>query len=146
MPISWIRELLVDAPLDLTLVVHAVKSNHSLKENVEFGMTVRIFRDFEQGLKNVGNDLRKVINQMRCLVYIIQSRYLYKPAHVGREQLVVHNPGSELVPLLQIAAINGDSPFYKLVLAGFEIRNDFFGNLCEVATVDEIVRLKENRS
>lgn len=62
-----------------------------------------------------------------------------------REELVIDNPRCKLIPLVNGAAIDGDSPFDHLILARLKIRDDLLGNFCQVSAVNEIVRLQENR-
>jgi hypothetical protein len=64
---------------------------------------------------------------------------------VGHE-FVVDNPCGELVPFVNGLAVDGDSPFYHLVLARLKIRYDLLGDLRKISTVDEVVSLQEDGS
>ena len=61
-----------------------------------------------------------------------------------RYQLVVDHPSRQLAPLIDGSAIDRDSPFHKLVFAGFEVRNDFLGQFCQITTFDIVVGLQKD--
>lgn len=103
-------------------------------------------RDFEEGLEDVDDNLLKVLHQFRRFVHIEETRNLDQPSDVRGEELVIDNPGRELIPLLEISTIDGYTPFYHLVLASLEIGNDFFGNLGQVASMNEVVCFQKDGS
>lgn len=109
-------------------------------------MARRVFGDFEERPEEIHNDLLKVVHQPTAFVHIEQSRDLDQPTDVVREQLVIHNPGRQFVPLVNGFAVDRDTPLHHLVLARLQIRNDFLRNLSEIPPVDEVVRLQEDSS
>lgn len=110
-------EFLKDAPLHFALVVNTVETDDPLKEYVELWVAARVFSHLEQRLEDVDNDLLEVVHEASGLVHIVQTRDLDEPPHVRREKLIVDDPSSQLVPFLQVATIDGDAPFYELILA-----------------------------
>lgn len=137
-------ELSVQSALRFALVINAIEANDSLEEDMKLFMAGRIFRNFEEGLKDVLDDLLKVVHQASRLVDIEQSGDLDEPPDVVREQLVVDNPCCEFIPLVECSSVNRDSPFNHLVLARLEIRDDFFGDLSKIPAVDEVIGLQED--
>ena len=113
---------------------------------MKFWVTSWIFGDFEERLKDIDDDLLKVIHESRCFVHIIQTRNLNKPSDVGRKEFVVHDPGGKLIPFLEFATVDRYTPFYHLVFAGLQVRDNLFGDFCEVSAVDKVVRLQKNGS
>jgi hypothetical protein len=53
MPVFRVGELLVVATFGLRLVINCVKADDTLQKDVQFRVGRRIFRDLEQGSKNV---------------------------------------------------------------------------------------------
>ena len=111
------REFLIHPSFNLALIVDAVETNHSLQENVKLRMASWVPSNLEEGLEHVRDDLLEVVHKTGCLVHIVQTGHLDEPSHVGREKLVVDNPSSEFVPLFNVAAVDGNTPFNKLILA-----------------------------
>ena len=70
------------------------------------------------------DDILKVADQSATLVNIIESRNLNQPAHVGRKELVLHDPFSELIPLGFRATIDRNTIFGHLVFGRLQIRDD----------------------
>ena len=64
-PLLGQRELAIDAAFSLALIVHGIETNHTLQENVQLGVRLRVSGDFEQGLEEVDDDLLEVIHQVR---------------------------------------------------------------------------------
>lgn len=116
------------APLNLAFVIDAIEANDPLQEDVELGVACRVFGHLEQRLEDVYNDLLEIVHQTSCLVHIEQAWYLNEPSHVGGKEFVVNNPSCELVPLINVSTVNGDAPFYELILACLEIGDDFLGD------------------
>lgn len=139
-------ELSKQAPLCLALVIDTVEPNDSLEENVELLMARRVFGDLEERLEEVYNDLLEVIHQSTGFIDIEKSGDLDQPADVVGEQLVIHNPGGEFVPLVNGPAVDRNTPLDHLVFARFQIRDDFFCNLGEISSVDEVISLEEDGS
>jgi hypothetical protein len=113
---------------------------------MKFRMTGWILGNFKQRLEEVNDDLLEIIHQATRFVHIEQPRDLDKPADVVREQLIIHDPRCELVPLIDSFTIDGNTPLDHLVLAGFEIRDDLFRDLGEISPVNKVVRLEEDGS
>ena len=107
-------------------------------------MRRRVLRGFKKGLEDIGNDLLEGVHCARVFVHVIKARDLDEPADVGRVQFVVDHPSGESIPLIQAAAVDTDPPFDHLILAAFQIRDDFFCDLGKVSAVYEVVRLQEN--
>jgi hypothetical protein len=109
-------------------------------------MTGWIFGDFEQRLENILDNLLIIFHQAGGPVDIIQTWYLYQPSDIGGIQFVVNYPSRKLVPFFKVTTIDRDSPFDHLIFACFEIRDDLFSKLREIATMNEIVCLEEDGS
>lgn len=61
-----------------------------------------------------------------------------------RDQFVINNPSSELVPFIDGSAVDRDPPFNKLILARLQVGDDLLCDLSEVTSLDIIVGLQEN--
>ena len=133
----WI--LSVKSSLNLALIVNTVKADHTLKENVELRVARRVFRDFVERSKYVDDDLFISVHLPVGFVHAEESRNLYEPSHVVRDQFVINDPCSKLIPLVNSSAIDRDSPFNKLIFARFQIGDDFLCDLREIASSDIIV-------
>ncbi len=64
----------------------------------------------ELGVRTADDDLER-LDGPALAVDVVQPRDLDEPAHVMREQLVVHDPARELVPLVRRAPVDADAPF-----------------------------------
>jgi hypothetical protein len=146
LPHLWYRELLEQSPLDFALIVDTVEADDTLKKDVKFGVRRGVLGNFEKGLEDVDNNLLKGVHKTTALVHVEETGYLDEPPDIVREKLIVHNPSCKLVPFIDRPAIDGDAPLNHLVLAGFEIGDNLLGNLSEVTSVDEVVRLEEDRT
>ena len=133
----WI--LPVKSSLNLALIVNTVKADHTLKENVKLRVARRVFRDLVERPKNVDDDLFISVHLPIGFVHAEESRNLYKPSHIVRDQFVINDPSSKLIPLVNRSAIDRDSPFNKLIFARFQIGDDFLCDLSEIASFDIIV-------
>jgi hypothetical protein len=71
--------------------------------------------------------LLKVLDQAASFEHLIQARHLDKPTDIVRDELVVDDPFRQLVPLVEVTAVNGQTPLRVLVLALLEIGNEFCG-------------------
>lgn len=145
-PLSRNRELLENSSLNFALIVNAIESYDPLQEDMKLWMTARIFGNFKERLKHILNNLLKAVHQARRLVHVKQSRDLNEPPDIWREQLVVDYPCSQLVPLIDISAIDGNPPLYKLILTRLEIGDDFSCYFCKILTFYIVVRLEEYSS
>ena len=143
-PFPGDRIFSVQPALGLAFIVNTVKSDHSLEEDVKLGVAGRILRHLKQWLEDISDDLLVVLHHAAGLVNIVKTRHLNEPANVGREELVVDNPGCELVPFLQGTAVDRNPPFYHLVFAGFQIRDHLLGDLSQVTTLDVIIGFEED--
>jgi hypothetical protein len=79
------RILLVQSTLNFTLVVHAVETNDSVEENMELGVAGRVFRDLEQGPKDILHHLFEVFHEPGVLIHIVKTWNLDKPPHIWRK-------------------------------------------------------------
>jgi hypothetical protein len=143
-PDFWYWELFEESTLNFTFIVDAIKTNHSLEEDVQLWVAGWVFGDFKEWLENVFHHLFKRIHQATSFVDVVKARDLDQPAHVVRKKLVVNYPGGKLIPLIYRFTIDGDTPLNHLILARFKIRNDFLRYLGEVTAVDEVICLEEN--
>jgi hypothetical protein len=68
-------------------------------------------RGLKQRLEEVAYQLLECFHSFHRLIQGKQSRDLDEPPDVMREELVVHYPSRDLVPFVDIAAVDTDSPF-----------------------------------
>ena len=114
-PNIWHREFSIKPSFCLALVIDTIESNDSLQKDVELWMARWIFRYFEQRLKEVYDDLLKIIHQSSGFVDIEEPRNLYQPSDVVGEKLVVNNPSGKFVPFINTPSVDGDTPLNHLV-------------------------------
>lgn len=113
---------------------------------MQLGMRRRISCDFKQRLEHILDDLLKSIHQTAGFVDVIEARDLNQPANVVGKELVIHDPRCKLIPFIYRLAVDRYAPLHHLIFAGLQVGDHFFGNLSQVASMDEIVRLKKDCS
>ena len=109
-PFSRYRKFAIESTFDFGFVVYAVEANDTLEEDVQLRVRGRVLSHFEERLEYVADHLLEVVDRFGRLIERIETWNLNQPPDIVGEQLVVHNPGSELVPFARITAINTDAP------------------------------------
>ena len=99
-PVLRNRVFAVKSALCFAFIVDTVKSNNTLKKNVQFRVAPRVLGDLKQWLKNIRYDLLKIFHHATRFVYIIQTRDLDQPTNIRGKQFVINHPGSKFVPFL----------------------------------------------
>jgi hypothetical protein len=111
---------------------------------VQLGVRGGVLRDLEEGLEDVLDDILEVVDQAAGFEHLVQARHLNEPADVVRDELVVHDPLGELVPLVGLAAVDGHTPLRVLVLGLLEVGDELGRELGEVLALEEVVGLEED--
>ena len=106
---------------------------------MEFGVARRVFGDFVERPEYIDDDLFIAVHLTVGFVHAKESGNLYEPSHIVRDQFVINDPSSELVPFIDGSAINRDPPFNKLVLARLQIGDDLLCDFSEVTSLNIIV-------
>ena len=88
----------------------------------------------------------EAFNRFGRFVDVIQTRNLYEPTDIVRVDLVIDNPLGKIVPFLLRTTINRNTVLGHLILARFEIREDFLGQLGKILPLNQIIRLEEDFS
>jgi hypothetical protein len=52
-PKARVRELLVDPPLNLGLIVNGIEADHALEEDMKLRVCLRVLRHFKEGAEDV---------------------------------------------------------------------------------------------
>ena len=139
---GWV--LPVQSSLDLALVVNTVKANHSLEEEVERRVARGVLGDFVERPEYVDDDLFIGIHLFVGFVHAEESGDLYQPSYIVGDQLVINDPCRELVPFVNGSAVDGDPPFNKLVLAGFQVGDDLLSEFSKVPSLDVIIGFQKD--
>ena len=113
---------------------------------MELRVARRVSGNLVKRLEYVDDDLFEGVHLFVGFIHAEQSRDLYEPSYIVRDQLVIDDPSSELLPFVNGSAIDGDSPFNKLVFAGFQVRDDLLCDFSEVASFDIVVSLQKDFS
>ena len=88
-----------------------------------------VLGDFKEGLKEVLDDLFKVLDQFVALVDVKETRNLDDPPDVVRIHVVVDGPLGQLVPLLRGTSVNRQSELKVLVFGLFNVVHHFVDQL-----------------
>ena len=122
-PLFGGRELPIQPPLHLALVVDAIEADYSLEEYVEFRMRGWITGDFEEWLKDIVKKFLESLHGLERFVQSEETRDLDQPPDIVREKLVVNHPGGQSVPLFDTAAVDADPPFNLWSMSAADVKN-----------------------
>mmetsp|Transcript_13764 Transcript_13764/g.38842 ORF Transcript_13764/g.38842 Transcript_13764/m.38842 type:complete len:802 (-) Transcript_13764:162-2567(-) len=136
--------LAMHLPFVARLVVHNVESHYVVQERHQLRVLVRALRDLKEGLKNVGDELPKVVQLPALLVDGVEPGNLNHPHDVRAHELVVVPPGGQLGPLRLGFAVDAQPVLGHLVLGRRQVVKDFLGDSRQELALDVVVRLQKD--